>query len=111
MRSIRILGALILFLAFVVPAYANDQDGADLFKVKCTSCHGDDGKGTAAGKKLGVPVLSDDAIQDLSDKILRGAVANGKHRMPAFGAELSQDQIVDVVIHVRSFWTPKVAAK
>ena len=112
MRSIRILGAVILLLLFVIPAaYADDADGAAVFAAKCASCHGDDGKGTAQGKKLGVPRLSDDAVQDKSDKKLRTLVTEGRGHMPAFGAELGHEQVIDVVIHVRSFWVPKQASK
>lgn len=112
MRSIRILGAAVLLLLFAIPAaYADDADGATLYAAKCASCHGDDGKGTAQGRKLGVPRLSDDSVQDRSDKFLRNHVANGRDKMPAFGAEMAHEQIIDVVIHVRSFWVPRQAAK
>ena len=109
MRSTAIFLLLLLLLA-VPAAYANDADGAELFKTNCTSCHGEDGKGTPAGKKLGAPNLWDDKVQDRSDKFLRSLVAAGRSHMPAFGEQLGSDQIVDVVIHVRSFWAPKQAS-
>jgi cytochrome c6 len=112
MRSILILASITVFLAAAVPvSYAGDAEGAIVYASNCTTCHGNDGRGTATGKKLGVPNLSVDEVQDRSDKFLRTHVAEGKDKMPAFGTKLGHEQIMDVVIHVRSFWTPKQAGK
>ncbi|HEX7706894.1 MAG TPA: cytochrome c [Thermoanaerobaculia bacterium] len=111
MRSILILASITLLLATAVPVtYAGDAEGAMIYASHCASCHGDDGRGTAAGKKLGVPRLSADEVQDRSDRFLRTHVAEGKDKMPAFGHKLGHEQLIDVVIHVRSFWTPKQAS-
>jgi cytochrome c6 len=110
MRSILILASITVLLAVAAPvSYAGDVDGAIIYGSNCATCHGNDGRGTAAGKKLGVPNLSADEVQDRSDKFLRTHVAEGKDKMPAFGHKFGHEQLIDVVIHVRSFWIPKHA--
>lgn len=110
MRTILLLAAAALLVFVAVPAGAGDAEGAATYSAKCASCHGEDGRGTDAGHRLGVPRLSDDEVQDKSDKVLREVVAHGRNKMPAFEGTLGREGIIDVVIRVRSFWVPKEPA-
>ena len=65
--------ALGLFL--VLPNLAWAQQ--DIYKAKCAGCHGPDGKGTAAGKKMGAPEFSSDKVQKASDAELADFIENG----------------------------------
>lgn len=69
----------ILFLAFALflalPNLSWAQE--DTYKAKCAACHGADGKGTAAGKKMGAPEFSSSAVQGASDATLADFIENG----------------------------------
>ena len=108
---------VILFLGLLCagPAFAGDPaDGAKISAEKCAGCHGSGGAGDGALlSSLGVttpPVSWTDkskmaafSDQDLNAIITNGGKAEGKPpMMPAFGAQLSSDQIADVMAYIRS---------
>ena len=68
-----LLTAFALFL--VLPSLSWAQE--DLYKAKCAGCHGADGKGTAAGKKMGALEFSSAAVQKTSDADLADFIENG----------------------------------
>jgi len=101
-----LMRAVLLVLAFAgiasIASLAADS-GADLFKTKCASCHGADGKGeTAMGKNMKVKDLGSADVQKQSDADLTAIVAKGKKPMPGYEGKLTNDQIQDVVKFVRS---------
>ena len=76
----------------------------------CTKCHGADGKGqTKVGKKLNLKDYTDAAVQakmkdeDMTKAIADGVFENGKEKMKAYKAELSADEIKELVAYVRKF--------
>src|SRR3954452_5704773 len=82
----------ILILAFglfiALPSLSWAQE--DVYKAKCAGCHGPDGMGTAAGKKMGAPEFSSPAVQKATDAQLADFIENGgpqKKAMHAFGAK------------------------
>ena len=76
--------------------------GETLFKTKCASCHGPDGKGEVPmGKKLGARNLSSTEVQSESDAQLTDVVTKGKNKMPAYGGKLSKEQIGELVAYIR----------
>jgi cytochrome c553 len=68
-----LLTAIALFL--ILPSLSWAQE--DLYKAKCSACHGADGKGTAAGKKMGSPEFSSPAVQKASNADLVDYIENG----------------------------------
>ena len=68
---------------------------------KCTTCHGENGK----GKLKGAPDFTDAAWQRKEkDAELIEAVKEGKKpKMPGFGSKLKEEEIKAVVAYVRSF--------
>jgi mono/diheme cytochrome c family protein len=106
-----------LFIALTISAFAigltatAHADGAAVFKKKCSSCHGKDGKGqTKMGKKLGARDLTDAAVQDkLTDAQITEAINNGKKNdagkkvMKGFKGKLSDAEIAELVKVVRAF--------
>jgi mono/diheme cytochrome c family protein len=68
-----LLTAFALFL--ILPSLSWAQE--DLYKTKCAGCHGADGKGTAAGKKMGALEFSAPAVQKMSDAELADFIENG----------------------------------
>jgi mono/diheme cytochrome c family protein len=75
--------AFALFLAMPNLSWAQE----DLYKAKCAGCHGADGKGTAAGQKMGAPAFSSPTVQKATDAELADFIENGgpqKKAMHAF---------------------------
>jgi mono/diheme cytochrome c family protein len=72
------------------------------FRTKCAMCHGQDGAGSAVGKSMNVPDLRSPVVQKLSDAELAQVISNGKGGMPPFKGSPSEDQIQDLVTHIRS---------
>jgi len=68
-----LLIALALFL--VIPSLSWAQE--DVYKAKCAACHGADGKGTAAGQKMGAQAFSSPAVQKMSDAEIVDFIENG----------------------------------
>ena len=76
--------AFALFLALPNLSWAQD----DVYKAKCAGCHGADGKGTAAGQKMGALAFSSPTVQKASDAQLVDYIENGgpqKKPTHAFG--------------------------
>jgi len=74
----------------------------------CAKCHGADGKGqTKVGKKLNLKDYSDAAVQaKMTDEEMTKAITDGifekeKEKMKSFKADLSADEIKDLVAYVR----------
>lgn len=95
---------LVLAVAFAFSTWTFAADSAaDVFKAKCASCHGADGKGdTAMGKTMKVKDLGGADVQAMSDADLNAAITKGKKPMPAYDGKLTADQITDLVKYIRS---------
>ena len=95
------VGAFLLIFSLALQA-GPAPDGGDLFKQKCSMCHGADGKGYAA---LKTPDFTDPKVQaSLTDKEIAEVIKNGKKgtAMPAFADKLSDEQIHSLVTYIRS---------
>ena len=75
---------------------------ASIYKTNCVSCHGPDGRGSAAGKSLHAADFHSAQVQQQSDAQLAGVIAEGRGNMPAFGTRLSKDQIDALVKYIRT---------
>lgn len=85
---------------FVVNASAADA-AADLYKSKCQSCHGADGKATAIGKKLGAKDFQDPDVAKMSEEELAKITSAGKNKMPAYKGKLTDDQIKALAKYIK----------
>jgi cytochrome c6 len=104
MRTMFRASLVVLAIAFAmsVSAFAADAT-ADVFKSKCASCHGADGKGdTPAGKKMNVKDLASDDVQKQSDADLAGVIEKGKKPMPGYEGKVSKEQIDGLVKWIRT---------
>lgn len=97
MKVIITLMVFSLVLALAAPAVA--EDAAALYKSKCQMCHGPDGKGSAAGQKMGAKPFTE---LKASDKELVEITKNGKNKMPAYKDKLTEEQITELVKYVRT---------
>ena len=79
------------------------EDGAATYKAKCAMCHAADGTGKAAMK---VPSFKTPESIKESDAELTAAIKNGKGtgavKMPAYAGKLTDPQIKDLVVYVRT---------
>lgn len=103
---IRLIPAAILGLTFLfmwnATLYAQ-EDGAALYKAKCSVCHAADGSGSSPmGKQMGAPDLRSDEVQKRTDAQLIEITSGGEgNKMPAYKAKLSDSQIQQIVTHIR----------
>jgi len=95
-------GLLILIMMLTPAAFATD--GAAIYKTKCATCHGVDGRGqTPMGKKMGLRDLGSPDVQKQTDKELYDWTAVGRGKMPAYKDKLSDAEIKALVTHMRTF--------
>ena len=110
-----------LLLVGMNPTWAQNQsEGKKLYVTYCSSCHGDKGKGDGpAAQSLPVkPANHTDGtvMNQLTDKFLldiisKGGSAVGKSpMMPAWGGQLKENQLRDIVAYVRSLAEPPYRA-
>ncbi|WP_164008156.1 c-type cytochrome [Pyxidicoccus trucidator] len=97
--------ALVMVLSLATSAHADDV--ADVWKAKCKSCHGEDGKAkTKMGQKESIVDLSQPAWQQAeSDAEIRQVIADGSPkntRMKAFKDRLTPQQIDALVGYIRT---------
>jgi mono/diheme cytochrome c family protein len=93
----------VIVLALMFSTYTFADNGADIYKTKCSACHGKNGAGdTMLGKNLKLRPLGSDDVQKQSDDELFTIISKGRKRMPPFDRKLSKDQIHDLVKYIRS---------
>lgn len=103
----------ILLCASVLPLSSpvlRAASGADNWAQHCSSCHGGDGAGqTKMGRRLGVRDLTDAAYQKgfTDDQLFTNLKAgeawpDGRVKMKPYGDQLSDPEIKDLVVFVRS---------
>lgn len=112
MKSFRITA--VTFLAAATLAFtatlsfaAKKENGADIFREKCSMCHAINGKGYAA---LKTPDFTDPKWQAAHpDKELMNAIENGVKgtAMVSFKGKLSQQEMTAVLKYIRSLGAKK----
>jgi mono/diheme cytochrome c family protein len=105
------------FIAFVLLAWAilpnaggaaPANAGSELFKDKCAGCHGPDGKAqTSMAKMMHLKDLGSAEVQKSTNKELHDIIAKGKSPMPAFGSQLKEEQINELVSYIRTLGKKK----
>jgi cytochrome c6 len=100
MKTLMSILVLLGFMIVARPAMADDVEA--LYKSKCQVCHGADGKGTAAGQKLGVKDFHSPEVQKQTDAELIEITKQGKGKMPSYDKKLTDDQIKQLIKYIRS---------
>jgi cytochrome c553 len=109
MRALTKYGVLLLLIG--AGASVARADLQENWTKNCASCHGKDGKGqTKAGKMADVKDFTDATYQATFDdehalkQVKEGLKdKNGKDRMKPFAEKLKDDEIKELVKHVRTF--------
>lgn len=80
------------------------ERGAGAFQRSCASCHGVGREQKAAlGFKVAPPDLADAKLQArLGDADFRRVIREGKGQMPPFGKMLSDEEVTDLLVYLRS---------
>jgi len=109
MKTITVAVGLVL----AAPAWADAPPPAAMrmFKAKCSSCHGADGKAqTDQGKKLGIRDMSTPAWQSAHpDAVLQDILGNNKpvksngQETPHFTTKLKPEELSGLIQVLRSF--------
>ena len=81
---------------------AKDPAAEALYKSKCQMCHGADGKGSAAGQKMGVKPFNSPETAKETDSDLFAVTKKGKGKMPPFDGKLTDAQIKSLIFYIRS---------
>ena len=99
----KLCAGLVLALSFAAtPAFADDV--ADIWKAKCKSCHGDDGKAdTKEGKKSKIKDISTEEWQAKhSDADIKKVISEGVTKMKPYKDKLSEAEIDGLVKYIRA---------
>jgi cytochrome c6 len=92
-----------LLLVFASFSTLLAADAAQIYKARCSACHGADGSGnTPMGKKAGARALGSEEVQKQSDAALTKSIAEGKGKMPAYSTKLTADDIAELVKFIRT---------
>lgn len=93
-----------LCAAMFVNGTAVAQDaGEKIYKAKCASCHGADGKGdTPAGKATKARDFCSEEVKKETDEEWTAILLKGKNKMPAYDKKLSESEVKEVVAYIRS---------
>ncbi len=93
----------LLVLASASLRAQDKANGEKVFKAKCASCHGPDGKGdTAAGKATKSRDICSDEVKAESDAAWTDIISKGKNKMPAYAGKISDGDVKDVIAYMRS---------
>ena len=111
MRLLTLFLTLLMAAPLLGQLKGNAQKGRDLYLEKCALCHGSQGEGWDWSKKAPPPIPVPDLAettpkqsdQYLFDIIKGGGEAVRRTRfMPPFGFDLSDQEVWDVVTHLRT---------
>ena len=98
---------LALALAALLPTAALADSAEAVWKAKCKSCHGADGKAqTKQGKEHKIDVMTVAAWQTKwTDEKIKDVVLNGveKTKMKAFKGKVSEEEIAEITKMIRGF--------
>lgn len=104
MKTLRIA---LLSLSFAASAFAAD-DTAKVWKAKCASCHGEDGKAqTKQGKAEKIEDMTTAEWQtEWTDEKMKTIILEGSKdnkKMKPFKGKLTDQQVDDLIKHIRGF--------
>ena len=103
MRRVAMIAAASLAGLFLSVSAGAQNAGETVYKAKCASCHGADGKGaTPAGKATKARDFCSDDVKKETDEEWTGIIVKGKNKMPAYDKKLSESEVKEVVAYVRS---------
>jgi cytochrome c6 len=107
LKLITVVLSSVVFASSAEISAANNAKRKALFQAKCGTCHGQDGAGSALGKRIQVADLRSSEVQSQSDADLSRIISDGRKDMPPFGSALSKSEIDSLVAYIRGFRAAK----
>ena len=99
-KVIGLVGISVLASLFTGAVLAADPGaGGQLYSRHCSTCHGEDGKGTMPG----VPDFTRGEGLFQSNQALLDVIRDGKSVMPAFRGILTDNEIQDLIAYLRMY--------
>src|SRR5215469_11229172 len=93
--------AVVVAVAILSESAKSEDKSTAVYKQKCASCHGVDGKGeTPAGKAMKVRSFASVETAKMSDQDLVEVIEKGKGKMPKYGTSLNPDEIKAMVAYI-----------
>jgi len=94
---------MMLCLAVSAVHAQNVTNGEKIYKAKCATCHGPDGKGESpAGKATKARDICSDEVKKEPDATWTEIVVKGKNKMPSYEQKITDAEVKDVIAYMRS---------
>jgi mono/diheme cytochrome c family protein len=98
-----IVAVAVLCLVGSVVRAQDKANGEKVYKAKCASCHGPDGKGeTAAGKVTKARDICSDEVKKETEAAWTDIIVKGKNKMPSYDKKITDGEVKDVIAYMRS---------
>jgi cytochrome c6 len=96
-------GLMLAAMAAATTTTAFAQSGADTYKAKCAMCHSADGSASGpVGKSMKIAAFNSPEANKLSEADITTIVKNGKGKMTGYAGKLTDAQIKDVAVFVKT---------
>jgi len=103
LRTLVAIAVLAAGIYLLNPPAKAQGAGEKVYKAKCASCHGPEGKGeTSVGKATKARDFCSDEVQKGTDEEWTAIVVKGKNKMPAYDKKLTDAEIKDAIAYIRS---------
>jgi len=97
-----LLAAASFVMYFGGPAALAQGAGEKVYKAKCASCHGADGKGQApAGKATKARDFCSEEVSKETDDEWTTILTKGKNKMPAYDKKITDAEMKEVIAYIR----------
>lgn len=107
MKKVVVISLMVLFASAVIILPASADNAAEVFQLRCATCHGTDGQGTV----FLAPGVSTKFVKEGSDKDIRDVIRNGRYgvnrefdgpypNMPSFGVGMVPN-VDDLVKYIK----------
>ncbi len=100
--QIKAAAVILLAVSMAAPAFSQ-ASGAATYKAKCAMCHGPDGlAATPMAKSMKILSFKAPAMMKATEAQFIASTKNGKNKMPAYNGKLTDAQIKDVIVYIRT---------
>ncbi len=91
----------------LVPTESNLKEAKQVYAEQCAQCHGERGQGDGPEARTHYPMPADltdtKRMAAVTDGEIFYQISEGRRPMPSFKGRLTQDQLWELVLYVRSF--------